>query len=72
MDLVEQDKHVLLNFSLLDGLQSSRQVLDDVISVSVREDFLPKTSGLLEVRVGVRVSMTACKSVDLILGPSEA
>lgn len=72
MNLVEKDKHVLLDFSLLDGTQSSSQVLNQVISILVSKDLLPKSSWLLEVRVGVWMGPSASQGIDLFLGPGEA
>jgi len=51
VDLVEKGEHFLLDVFIGDCAQRSSEVLDEMISVSIGEDVVPKASWLLEMIV---------------------
>jgi len=72
MDLVEEGEHVLLDVSSGHGTEWSGKIGDEMISVSVGENFFPKGSWLLEVGVGMGKWVATNCSTYLELMPSFA
>ena len=72
MDLIEEGEHVFLDVSSCNGAEWSSKVRDEMFSIRLCENLLPKSSWLLKVGVGMSQWIASHSSTNHGFAPSFA
>ena len=72
MDLVEKSQHIFLDISSSDSAEWSSQVGNEMLTIGFGENFLPKSSWLLEVGIWMGIWISTNSTCELSWGPSKS